>query len=257
MRAVVICSLIACLAHLANAQTCLYIANGNTFDLTSLNGQNFQVTMGMYIYTFYPCSNGCQGPTSISASLCQDDLSLNPVAPVSIFDSTMTWSTFSANGLTGIQYTTANGAPPLCSPSNKPRYATIQFVCQLTGTPTLTLTNEPNLQGCSIAPGYVFQLTTPLACPGYVPPEVTVTTSVSISGGWIFVIILCVVLPVYFIAGFIYGWKVKGQTGTEACPNIGFWRDLPGLIKEGFSFVITKIKGCCGGKGGGAGYDAL
>jgi len=204
------------------------------------------------------CQNGCQGPMGTSASLCQDDNMMNPVAPVSIFDSTMTWSTYVVNGVqVGVQYTTANGSPPLCSPSNKPRFATIQFICQLTGTPTLTMVNDPNLQGCSVAPGYVFQYTTPLACPGYQPPEITVTTSVSVSGGWIFIIILCVVFPIYFIAGFIYGWKVKGQTGGEACPNIGFWRNLPGLMKDGTVFTVNKIKSCCGGKGGGAGYDAL
>jgi len=153
-----------------HAQTCVFVANGNTFDLSSLAGTNIQATMGMYIYTFFPCSNGCQGPQGTAASLCQDDLMNNPVAPVSIYDSTMQWSEFSQNGLTGIQYTTQNGGPPMCAPSNKPRYATIQFVCQLQGPTTFSVTNEPNLQDCFNAPGFVFQYTTPLACVGYVPP---------------------------------------------------------------------------------------
>jgi len=58
----------------------------------------------------------------------------------------------------------------LCSPSNKPRFATIQFACIMSGSPTFTMVNEPGLQGCAVVPGYVFQLTTPLACAGYVPP---------------------------------------------------------------------------------------
>jgi len=260
MRVLNIVGLFVCLLSVAYAQggpgSCVTTVNGDDYDLSSLAGQNFQVTMGMYVYTFFPCSNGCQGPTGIGASICQDDMMGNSVAPVSIYDSTMTWAAFSAGGMTGIQYTTANGAPPLCSPSNKPRFATIQFACITSGSPAFTMSNEPGLQGCAVTPGYTFQLTTPLACPGYTPPTVTITTSVSISGGWIFIIILCVVFPVYFIAGFIYGWKVKGQSGTEACPNIGFWRNLPGLIKEGFTFTIDKIKGCCG-KGGNTSYDSL
>jgi hypothetical protein len=94
----------------------------------------------------------------------------NAIAPVTIFDDTMQWSTFTG-GVTGIQYTTQNGGPPNCAPpSNKPRFATIQFVCQ-SGPTVFTMTNAPNLQGCSVAPGYVFQYTTPLACVGYVPPS--------------------------------------------------------------------------------------
>jgi len=153
-----------------HAQTCVFVANGNTYDLSSLAGTNIEATMGMYIYNFWPCSNGCQGPQGTAASLCQDDMMNNPVAPVTIYDSTMQWSVFSQNGLTGIQYTTQNGGPPMCSPSQKPRFATIQFVCQESGPTTFSMTNEPNVQGCPEASGYVFQYTTPLACVGYAPP---------------------------------------------------------------------------------------
>jgi len=150
--------------------TCVVQINGNQYDLSPLASQNFQVTMGMYVYTFFPCSNGCLGPQGTPSSLCMDDMMGNSIAPVSIYDNTMTWGAFSGNGVTGIQYTTANGAPPLCSPSNKPRFATIQFACITSGTPTFTMLNEPGLQGCAVTPGFVFQLTTPLACTGYVPP---------------------------------------------------------------------------------------
>ena len=42
----------------------------------------------------------------------------------------------------------------------------------------------------------------------------------------------------FFVGGFLYiaigmvcMYKLKGQTGVEAVPNIQFWRDLPGLLK--------------------------
>jgi len=168
----VIILFVVCLLPLTNVngQTCLFVSNGNMYDLTPLMGTSYQVTTGNYNWVFSPCANGNQGPMGIACSVAQDDLEMNPVAPISIFDSTMIWSTFSANGLTGIQYTTANGGPPNCYPADKPRFATIQFVCQLTGAPTFNCTSEPIMQYCAVAPGYVFQLTTPFACAGYVPP---------------------------------------------------------------------------------------
>jgi len=157
----------------AGPGTCKVQVSGSSYDLSSLAGQEFQVPSSFYpeTYTFFPCSNGCLGPENTPASICQNNNNGDPIAPVTIFDSTMTWSAYnnSISGMTGIQYTTANGAPPLCSPSNKPRFATVIFVCT-SGTPNFTISNEPGLQGCAVNPGYVFQLTTPLACPGYVPP---------------------------------------------------------------------------------------
>jgi len=157
---------------LCDQGTCVFASNGVIYDLQPLAGRNFQVTMGMYVFSFFPCSNDCLGPGGNSGGLCQNDLMSNYIAIVSIWDSTMQWSTFTSQGLTGVQYTTANGAPPLCSPSNKPRFATIQFVCQPSGPSTFSVVTEPNLQGCSVAPGYVFQLTTPYACADVPPPPV-------------------------------------------------------------------------------------
>jgi len=244
-----------------HSQSCLVSINGDTYDLTDLTGTQFQASKtmgGSYVYTFTPCQNNCPATGSQMASICQDDsMTGDPVAPVSVFDMTMQWGVSAAPFPTGgIQYSTQNGAPPLCSPSMQPRYATVGFICQSTGPPTFTMLAEPGLNGCNTKPGYVFQLSCPQVCPGYVPPgNGGSSSSASLSGGWIFIIILCVLFPVYFIIGFIYGLKTKGQSGTEACPNIGFWRGLPGLIKDGGSFTVNKIKGCCGK--GGSNYDSL
>jgi len=187
--------------------------------------------------------------------ICQDVYhTTNGVAPVSIFDTSLKWSTINPGPTQTIQFTTANGQPPLCSPSNKPRFATIQFQCAATQG-SLTLTQEPLAAGCAVAPGYQFVLQTPCACEAGCGSGPTVTVKTSISGGWVFIIILCVAFPLYFLIGFLYCWKVRGLQGTEACPNIAFWRDLPSLVKDGFMFVISKFKACCGSKGGG--YDAL
>jgi len=64
-----------------------------------------------------------------------------------------------------------------------------------------------------------------------------------LSGGWVFIIILIVLIPVYVAIGCVYKAKTKGTTGMESCPNIDFWRDLPGLVKDGFRFTFSKCRG--------------
>eukprot|EP00163_Fabomonas_tropica_P010107 TRINITY_DN20129_c0_g1_i1.p1 TRINITY_DN20129_c0_g1~~TRINITY_DN20129_c0_g1_i1.p1 ORF type:complete len:233 (-),score=55.41 TRINITY_DN20129_c0_g1_i1:221-919(-) len=75
-----------------------------------------------------------------------------------------------------------------------------------------------------------------------------------LSGGWIFFIILISSFSVYLIGGTVYKAQRQGQSGIEAVPNIDFWRNLPGLIKDGFRFTF----GLCG-RGGGAqgGYSDM
>lgn len=35
----------------------------------------------------------------------------------------------------------------------------------------------------------------------------------------------------YLVVGIAYNVKFRGATGAEAIPNMGFWRQLPGLVK--------------------------
>jgi hypothetical protein len=67
-----------------------------------------------------------------------------------------------------------------------------------------------------------------------------------LSGGTVFLIILIVVIPVYVAVGCIYKRQRMGASGMESCPNIDFWRDLPGLVGDGFKFTWSKLRGLCG-----------
>jgi len=49
-------------------------------------------------------------------------------------------------------------------------------------------------------------------------------------------------LAAYFGAGYMYNWKVKGAEGGDRVPNKDFWTGLPGLVKEGFRFTVSKVK---------------
>ena len=60
------------------------------------------------------------------------------------------------------------------------------------------------------------------------------------SYGWIFVILLLVGLTTYFVVGIIIKRKKYEATGTDSIPNKEFWTSLPGLVKDGFIFMLNK-----------------
>ena len=61
---------------------------------------------------------------------------------------------------------------------------------------------------------------------------------------------------VYLAGGYFYNSSQKGLAGTDAIPNIEFWRELPTLVKDGCSFAYGKISGS-GGGGGGESYSSV
>jgi len=68
----------------------------------------------------------------------------------------------------------------------------------------------------------------------------------ALSGGSIFLILVFAGIAAYFLAGVIFLGAVKGQRGKEMIPNLGFWTMVPGLIQDGATFSIKKIKGLAG-----------
>eukprot|EP00035_Acanthoeca_spectabilis_P020364 m.432495 g.432495 ORF g.432495 m.432495 type:complete len:282 (+) comp17443_c0_seq1:45-890(+) len=61
--------------------------------------------------------------------------------------------------------------------------------------------------------------------------------------GWVLVGLLLGGFAIYFAAGYTYNWKVKGAEPSERVPNKEFWVGLPGLIKDGFRFTTSKVRG--------------
>jgi len=144
----------------------------------------------------------------------------------------------------GVQQTYSNGEP-ICVifGQQKTRIGVIQYKCGSGTSDTMVVSEEPNTCVFTLA------LESKYACVGGGGSD---DSSSGLSGGWIFIIILVVVIPVYIVAGCIYKTTKAGTSGIESCPNIDFWRDLPGLIKDGFRWVFSGFK-----KGGDSSYDEL
>ncbi|CAH0563571.1 unnamed protein product [Brassicogethes aeneus] len=59
------------------------------------------------------------------------------------------------------------------------------------------------------------------------------------STGSVLVIIFVVGCMVYFIGGALMLYFLRGARGIELVPNIEFWRELPGLIRDGTIFLFS------------------
>jgi len=60
--------------------------------------------------------------------------------------------------------------------------------------------------------------------------------------GWNFVFLVCLFTALYLGIGIGFNKYKMGLTGIEAVPNIGFWRQVPGLVKDGCTFSLTQGK---------------
>jgi len=102
--------------------------------------------------------------------------------------------------------------------------------------------------------GYLFVVAAKEGCPTSDPnQDGLLSTNVGGTGltwGWIFIILFSVALVLYCGVGAFYKYKKLGVTGIETIPNVEFWRDYPGLVKDGIAFSITKLKACASPGGG-------
>ena len=119
---------------------------------------------------------------------------------------------------------------------HKSRDAAIQFDCT-TGSDSFQYTGENRISATEIE--YDFTFGSKKACP----------TGIGSGGGWVFLLIVVIALIVYFGAGILYKRAQLGATGMECVPNIDFWRELPGLVKDGCIFFWEKMRTLFGRSG--------
>jgi len=60
-----------------------------------------------------------------------------------------------------------------------------------------------------------------------------------LSVGSVLVIVFFVFTTLYFVGGAVALKLLRGAEGREMIPNHDFWVDLPNLVSDGFTFVIT------------------
>ncbi|XP_071108522.1 cation-dependent mannose-6-phosphate receptor-like [Haliotis cracherodii] len=110
--------------------------------------------------------------------------------------------------------------------------------------------DEPfvEIQGSQGDPQYYGRITSKCACPDGCH-KTTYEVEISVSGGSILLIIVLVLIFVYLVGGITYNKYRRQATGREVLPNSSFWGALPGLVKDGFGFVIGCFRRGSGQKG--------
>ncbi|KAK3600824.1 hypothetical protein CHS0354_020506 [Potamilus streckersoni] len=83
-------------------------------------------------------------------------------------------------------------------------------------------------------PTYRYYLSSPSSC---------YKTEGSLSAGSVLLIVFTCLLVTYLIVGISYQKLVRKSTGKDLCPNYNLWSTIPGCIKDGFIFVVNKLKG--------------
>jgi len=88
---------------------------------------------------------------------------------------------------------------------------------------------------------YTFTVSSTANCPLSGPSKLSGGPS-KLSGGWIFVIVVVVLLFVYVVSGCLFLHFRRGaSTLRDSCPNYGFWSVLPPLCWEGCNFTYRSI----------------
>jgi hypothetical protein len=94
---------------------------------------------------------------------------------------------------------------------------------------------------------------TPKACPvGAGPNNGGGSSKKGLSVGSVMLIVLLVVTVVYFVGGILFQKFRNHASGGDLIPNRQFWSELPLLVRDGFKFVIGKIRG-----GGSSSYQSV
>jgi len=211
-----------------------------------------------YDYKMNVCAKSNAGGTCSDKNyaICQFAQGSSPptfVASLGSFDQAPTWSAITLGTVVepianGVMYTMLNGDTCWIAGRQQVRTVLSVFRCSA-DPPTDTFSITEDQTTCT----FTITLKTSVACPGGVTPT---TPGGGMSGGSIFLILLFSCIPVYIGVGFLYGMKMKQLAGIEAFPHIAFWRDLPGLVKDGCRYTFNMARTGCK-SGHKEQYDAL
>jgi len=211
----IFCLLFVCFVATQNQKDCSKILglNGDLYDLTPLVGKSLETTDGFSSFKVVVCQNTqtCGGCTSLTGGYCQTN-----------------------EFFTDCIGKFAGGSPLPDSPGVLLLYdqgdygntGQVKIKCNPTATTITKIVGEQFNKVTTCESMY--------ACP---------SKQSLISTGTVIMIVVIVVIVIYFGAGIAWNKFREQKDGVELIPNIEFWKELPGLVKDGVLFVGAKVSG--------------
>jgi len=221
---------------MAQDANCTYdsATTGYSFDLSPLmktggaaNYQYLEADKGTWFINF--CANatgtGCKTP----GTACQYGSQITGVLP-GVFTDLVNSVAGIPDDAQGVNYTYYGG--DYCAGPKRNRQTSIYVICNTTADPGfISEVIEPTDPAMTCM--YAIEFQSIYGCPGGGGGGIEV--------GWILIIILIIVVFLYLAVGVVYQWKKNHATGLELMPNHEFWREAPGLFKDGCLYTFRKI----------------
>ncbi|KAG0249745.1 hypothetical protein DFQ27_009813 [Actinomortierella ambigua] len=126
--------------------------------------------------------------------------------------------------------------------SNKTQSTVIKFVCSDKTEDTLKF--ESFTEGDAGVTSFTWESSH--ACAKQQVPN---PPTEGMSGFGVFFTILFVFGAIYLVVGAVYNHQVYGAKGLDLLPNLEFWRDFPGLVKDVFFHVWDSVTGRSSNRG--------
>ncbi|XP_071501379.1 uncharacterized protein [Diadema antillarum] len=184
---------------------------------------------GDFVYAFNPCYPFSEPQGECQKVVACQELKGEKPAYFKIGDpAPKSWTTAADESIQVVYDSTQDGTT---------RTSTVTYRCSATALdPTLSLDSVGESK-------YDFTVTTCQACrPRVANCPVKSSSSNKITVGGILCIVFTVTVVLYLVGGVLFMKYQRGASGTEVIPNYGFWKDFPGLVKDGFLFVISPCR---------------
>jgi len=233
-RLVILFAIVSAVALGQSNPGCVVTLNGKAYDFNQFaknSDYSFPDDAGKG-YTFFTnlCQQIISSPCPPGTSMCQTWAG-SGLAALGVF-STMVVTAAESGGTNGY------GAKFSFNGGTQGREYEMDMKCD----PTVMNQGSPAFMGENPPLHYNFEWRSIFACPlDFIKKEEEGQKKSPLGGGSIILIIVLVLVVVYLVGGVLFNKFYKKENGIELIPNRGLWFAIPGLVKDGFMFLVNKV----------------
>jgi len=234
--------------------SCMFSFNGHGFDLSELTvpsdytGRDEKYSYGMNICGLINSSPECR---LRGGAICQYNIKTgNYIAMLASWTSPPVYSLLHPGDPSkGLSLRFANGHPAcIILGIPYPRETIVNLPCKPDSLGNSFEIVEDDDHKCL----FTINFPTPVTCMHYtrgslIRMRLAAANEAShrLSSGWVFIIMMFVLVPIYVIAGVLYNRHKFGLIGYNAIPHRDFWLQLPTFVTDGGKVTFNRLRSCC------------